>query len=62
MHFRACAEHTFGNDVTSGHVTSCDFIPVRAASEDVTSSNVCVMVRSPLLPLNYAFSYPDILL
>ena len=47
---------------TSGHVTSCDFNPVRAASGDVTSSNACVMARSPLLPLNYALSYPDILL
>ena len=28
MHFRACAEHTSGNDVTSGHVTSCYIIPV----------------------------------
>ena len=26
MHFRACAEHTSGNDVTSRHVTSCDVI------------------------------------
>jgi hypothetical protein len=50
MHFRACAEHTSGNDVTSGHVTSCYFIPVRTASGDVTSSNTCVMARSPLLP------------
>ena len=24
--FRACAEHTSGYDVTSGHVTSCDVI------------------------------------
>jgi hypothetical protein len=23
---RVCAEHTSGNDVTSGHVTSCDVI------------------------------------
>ena len=62
MHFRACAEHTSGNDVTYGHVTSCYFIPVRTASCDVTSSNTCVMARSPLLPLKYALSYPDILL
>jgi hypothetical protein len=48
--------------VTSGHVTSCYFIPVRTASGHVTSSNTCVMARSPLLPLNYALSYPDILL
>jgi hypothetical protein len=26
MHFRACAEHTFCYDITSGHVTSCDVI------------------------------------
>ena len=26
--------------------------PVRAASGDVTSSNTCVMTRSPLLPRN----------
>ena len=52
----------FGNDVTSGHVTSCYFITVRTASGDVTSSNTCVMARSPLFPLNYALSYPDILL
>ena len=26
MHFRACAEHTSGYDVTSRHVTSCDVI------------------------------------
>jgi hypothetical protein len=62
MHFRACAEYTSGIDVTSGQVTSCDVIPVRAASGDVTSSNACVMARSPLLPPNYAWSYPDILL
>ena len=62
IHFRGCAEDTSGNDVTSGHMTSCDLIPVRAASGDVTSSNACVMARSPLLPLNYALCYPDILL
>ena len=62
MHFRACAEHTSGNDVISGHVTSCYFIPIRTPSGDVTSSNTCVMARSPLLPLKYALSYPDILL
>jgi hypothetical protein len=56
MHFRACAEYTSGNDVTSGQVTSCDVIPVRAASGDVTSSNACVMARSPLLPPNYALT------
>jgi hypothetical protein len=26
MHFRACAEHTSGYDVTSGHMTSCNVI------------------------------------
>jgi hypothetical protein len=62
VHFRACAEHTSGNDVTSGHVTSCYFTPVRATSGYVTSSNACVMARSPLIPLNYALSYLDILL
>jgi hypothetical protein len=62
MHFRTCAEHTSGNDVTSGQVTSSDVIPVSAASGDVTSSNACVMACSPLLPLNYALSYLDILL
>ena len=41
--------------VTWLHVTS---FPVRAASSDVTSSNACVIVRSPLLPRKY----PDILL
>jgi hypothetical protein len=63
MHFRACAEHTSGNDVTSGHVTSCYFIPVRAASGDVTSSHACVMARSPLLPLRpmqYLFLKPKV--
>ena len=62
VHFRACAEHTSGNDVTSAQVTSCDVIAVRAAFDDVNSSNACVMARSPLLPPNYALSYPDILL
>ena len=62
MHFRACAELASGNDVTSGQVSACDFILVRAASGHVTSNNVCVKARSPLLPLNYALSYPDILL
>jgi hypothetical protein len=33
-----------------------------AVSGDDTSSNACVMARYPLLPLNYALSYPDILL
>jgi hypothetical protein len=62
MHVRACSEHTSGKEVTSGHVTSCYFIPVRTASGAVTFSNACVMARSPLVPLNYALSYPDILL
>ena len=62
MHFQACAEQASGHDVTSGHVTACDFIPVRIASGDVTSNNACVMAHSPLLPPNYALIYPDILL
>ena len=62
MHFRTCAEYTSGNDVTSGQVTSCNVIPVKAASGDVTSSNACVMACSPLLPPKYPCSYPDILL
>ena len=62
MYFRACAEHTSGYDVTSGHVTSCDVISVRAGSGDVTSSNTCVMATSPLLLPTYALSYPYILL
>ena len=45
--------------VTWLHVTS---FPVRAASGDVTSSNACVMARSPLLSPKYALSYPDTLL
>jgi hypothetical protein len=45
--------------VTWLHVTS---FPVRTASGDVTSSNACVMVRSPLLPPKYALTCPDILL
>jgi hypothetical protein len=36
--------------VPDGDDTSCDVIPVRAASGDVTSSNARVMARSPLLP------------
>ena len=48
--------------ITEGRQSSCYFIPVRTASGDVTSSNTCVMARSPLFPLNYALSYPDILL
>ena len=62
MYFRECVEYTSGNNVTSDQVTSCDVIPVRDASCDVTSSNASVMARSPLLPPNYAWSYPDILL
>jgi hypothetical protein len=45
--------------VTLLHVA---LFPVRASSGDVTSSNACVMARSPLLTTNYALSYPDILL
>jgi hypothetical protein len=30
MPFRACAEHTSGYEVTSGHVTSCDVISSQA--------------------------------
>jgi hypothetical protein len=45
--------------ITWLHVTS---FPVWAASGDVTSSNACVMARSPLLSPKYALSYPDILL
>ena len=51
--FRTCAEHTSGYDVTSGHVTSYQ---IRAASDDVTSSNAYTMARSPLLPLKYSLS------
>ena len=49
MYFRSCAEHTSGYDVMCLHVTS---FPVRAASDDVTSSNACVLARYPLLPQN----------
>ena len=52
MPFRACAEHTFGYDVTSGqnlfrsgpasgHVTSGD-----VTSGHMTSDQACAMVRS----------------
>ena len=61
MHFRACAEYTSGNDVTSGQVIMRRHSS-QGRSSDITSSNACVMARSPLLPLNYALSYPDILL
>jgi hypothetical protein len=36
MHFRACAEYSSGNDVTSGQVTSCD---VTVTSQEVTSKD-----------------------
>jgi hypothetical protein len=36
MHFRACAEHTSGNDVTSGHVTSFRSGPLPVTSLPVT--------------------------
>jgi hypothetical protein len=53
-----------GGDALPGmrrtYFRSRDFIPVRTASGDATSSNACAMARSPLLPLNYALSYPDI--
>ena len=45
--------------VTWLHVTS---FPVRAASDDVTSSNAYAMVRSPLLPPKYSLTCHDTLL
>jgi hypothetical protein len=47
VHFRACAEHTSGNDVTSGDVTSFRSGPLPVTSLPVTHApwGVILIVR-----------------